>query len=198
MAKKFNESDYYIDNIEIITKEYTKICPECYSKFYSQKLPRATKIITDEGPHYRLLIDITYLDSNYYSGKTHYEYIRDYIDHFSKFYWGYLLRDKSADSALRKIKNFIGIFKKPVIIQTDNGKEFKNKLLEKYLNDEEIKHILSRPHHPQTNGCLERYHRELHKFMKNYLDNCDDFEDKDIENALDEYIEYHNKTKKAS
>ena len=25
MAKKFNESDYYIDNIEIITKEYTKI-----------------------------------------------------------------------------------------------------------------------------------------------------------------------------
>ena len=129
MSKKFDERDYYIDNIKIITKEYTKICPECYSKFYILKLPRATKIITDEGPHYRLLIDITYLDSNYYSSKTQYKYIIDCIDHFSKFYWGYLLRDKSADSALRKIKNFIGIFKRPVIIQTDNGKEFKNKLL---------------------------------------------------------------------
>ena len=63
------------------------------------------------------------------------------------------------------------------------------------MKDQKIKHILGRPHHPQTNSCLERYHRELHKFIKTYLDNCDNFEDKDIENALDKYIEYHNKTK---
>ena len=143
-------------------------------------------------------MDITYLDKNFYSNKTEYKYIIDCIDHFSKFYWGFLIRDKTAETTLHKIKNFIGIFKKPKIIQTDNGKEFKNRLLENYLEETEIKHVSSRPHHPQTNGCLERYHREVHKLMKNYLDKLNSFNDKDVENALDDYIEYHNKTKKTS
>ena len=66
------------------------------------------------------------------------------------------------------------------------------------MKDEGIKHIFSRPHHPQTNGCLERYHRELHKHMKNYLANFENIDDEKIENALDDYIIYHNKTKKSS
>ena len=78
--------------------------------------------------------------------------------------------------------------KKPVIIQTDSGLEFKNKMLEAYLKEQGIKHILSRPHHPQINECLERYHRELHKYMKNYLDDIKDFDDSDIEDALDGHI----------
>ena len=55
-------------------------------------------------------------------------------------------------------------------MQTDNGLEFKNKLLYEYLDKENVKIIHSRHHHPQTNGCLERYHREVHKYMKKYLE----------------------------
>ena len=198
LAKKFTEDEFFLDNIEIITKEYTNQCPECYAKFYSRKLIKLPKIIYDEGPHYRLLIDITYLDTKYYKNVTDYKYIIDCIDHFSKFYWGYLIRDKTAKTTLNKIKNFIAINKKPVIIQTDNDLEFKNNLIDQYLKDEGIKHVFCRPHHPQTNGCLERYHRELHKFMKSYLDNKKDFGEADIEDALDEYIRYHNSTKKSS
>ena len=155
-------------------------------------------MIHDEGPHYRLLIDITYLDAKYYSKKTSYKYIIDCIDHFSKFYWAYLIRDKTAETALNKIKLFLMINKKPKIIQTDNGLEFKNKILDSYLKNEGIKHVLSRPHHPQTNGCLERYHRELHKHMKKYLDKFDNFDDNKIELALEDYIIFHNQTKKYS
>ena len=161
--------------------------------FFSRKIIKSPKIIYEEVPHYRLLIDITYLDTKFYSKKTDYKYIIDCIDHFSKFYWGYLIRDKTANTTLNKIKNFIGINKKPVIVQTDNGLEFKNKLVENYFKNEGIKHIFSRAHHPQTNGCLERYHRELHKFMKNFLNEKKNFDDCDNE-ALDEYIRYHNNT----
>ena len=129
LSKKFLEEEFYIDSIDTITKEYTNQCPECYAKFYSKKLVKKPKMIYDEGPHYRLLVDITYLDSKYYSDKTNYKYIIDCIDHFSKFYWAYLIRNKTAETALNKIKNFIAINKKPVIIQTDNGLEFKNKLV---------------------------------------------------------------------
>ena len=65
---------------------------------------------------------------------------------------------------------FILINKKPVLLQTDNGLEFHNRLLSESLENEDVKHIFSRSHHPQTNGCLERYHREIKNYMKEYLD----------------------------
>ena len=34
---------------------------------------------------------------------------------------------------------------------------------------------------------------ELHKYMKNYLDDIKDFVDSDIEDALDGYIQYQHK-----
>ena len=37
------------------------------------------------------------------------------------------------------------INKKPKIIQTDNGLEFKNKILDSYLKNEGIKHVLGDP-----------------------------------------------------
>ena len=134
----------------------------------------------------------------YYSGKTKYKYIIDSIDHFSKFYYGFLISNKNAETTLNKIKKFISINKKPKVLQTDNGLEFKNNLLKEYLDKEGITHIFSLPHHPQTNGCLERYHHEVKLFMKNYLDKMDNFSDEDIEQALDEYIIFHNKTIKSS
>ena len=52
------------------------------------------------------------------------------------------------------------------------------------------------PHHPQTNGCLERYHREVHNYMKNYLEKYEDFGDLEVESAFEEYIYYYNNKKK--
>ena len=76
--------------------------------------------------------------------------------------------------------------------------EFKNKLIYEFLEKENIKIIHSNTHHPQTNGCIERYHREVHKYIKNYLNNFKDFSDKELEDALNEYIIYHNNKIKKS
>lgn len=154
LAKKFLETEYYLNGIEIITEEYSKQCAECYSKFFSKKLIKSPKIILDGGPHYRLLVDKTYLDKFYYNGKTKYNYIINCIGHFSKFYWAHLIIDKTAKTALIKIKNFIAINKKPLIIQTDNRLEFRNKLFEEFCKNEGIKHILSRPHQMVAGGVI--------------------------------------------
>ena len=103
-----------------------------------QKNNKNPKIILDEGPHYRMLVDITYLDESYFNNKTKYKYIIDSIDHFSKYYWAFLIYSKVV---LNKIKSFICINKKPKIIQTDNGLKFKNHLLSKYLENEGIFHL---------------------------------------------------------
>lgn len=70
LAKKFLDSEYYLDGIELITEEYTKQCSECFVKFYSKKIMKSNKIILDEGLHFRMLVNITYLDNNFYKGKN--------------------------------------------------------------------------------------------------------------------------------
>ena len=69
LAKKISDSDFYFNGIEIITEEFCKQCPICFSKYFSKKLIKYPKIILDEGPHYRLLVDITYLDKKFFLGK---------------------------------------------------------------------------------------------------------------------------------
>ena len=124
--------------------------------------------------------------------------IIDFIDHFSKFYWGFLIENRTAETSLKYIKKYFALNKKPKLLQSDNGKEFDNLLIKEYLENNNVKHIRSRPHHPQTNGCLERYHRELHKYMYNILKDSEIINDNKVEEALDSYIEYHNSTKKTS
>jgi hypothetical protein len=46
-------------------------------------------------------------------------------------------------------------------IRSDNGSEFKNLQVEKFLEEEGIKHEFSAPHTPQQNGVVERKNRTL-------------------------------------
>ena len=68
--------------------------------------------------------------------------------------------------------------------------------MENFLIENNIKHVKSRPHHPQTNGALERYHREIDKFLYDKIKNLSEFGDNEIEEGILEYISYHNNKKK--
>ena len=110
------------------------------------------------------------------------------MDHFTKFYWRFLIKDKTAQTVLKYLKIYIQINKKLKIIQCDNGKEFVNNIIEDYLEKENITIIHSRPRHPQTNGSLERYHAEVHKYLYNYVKEKNDINDDILEEALNNYI----------
>ena len=76
---------YYCDSIEFCCETIINLCPECIAKFNNKPISINNSIITDLGPHYRYLVDITYLKDKIYKNKTKYLYIIDFIDHFSKF-----------------------------------------------------------------------------------------------------------------
>jgi len=52
-----------------------------------------------------------------------------------------------------------GIFKerRPIVLQTDNGKEFKNTELADYLRLWGITQVFSKAHTPTTQGMVERF-----------------------------------------
>ena len=54
----------------------------------------------------------------------------------------------------------------PQYILSDNGTEFKNRLMDKILQKLSIDRILSAPYHPQSNGKLEVFHKYLKPTLK--------------------------------
>ena len=175
---------YSTDIIELINK-----CGICQSEKAEKKLPSNTKIIITYGPHKRYQSDVWYLPSDL-KENTGYEYCLDIIDHYSKWLSSYLLKNKSSELLVSKIKVFFRDNGPCEIFQTDKGKEFNNIILKTFLENHNVKYLRSAPYHPQTNGCCEAVHKELKNYLlrrKELLKNK--FE---LEIALEEAVEFHN------
>jgi hypothetical protein len=55
-------------------------------------------------------------------------------------------------------------------VRSDNGTEFKNSLIEGFVEEEGIKHEFSSPYTPQKNGVVERKNRALLNMARTMLD----------------------------
>lgn len=86
----------------------------------------------------------------------------------------------SATDALRFItSSLISRYGVPLEIQTDQGTAFTSKLLGDLKKRYNLKHYLSVPHHPQTNGITERKNQEILKHLRALiLEEDDDWVDK--------------------
>jgi putative transposase len=118
------------------------------------------------------------------------------MDDASRFIVAYgVYPEATTQNTLTILKQAITKYGRPEEILTDRGTQFyanegerKEKgvsQFERYLADNEIKHILCRVNHPQTNGKLERFYGVL--------------EDKMIRRAqiatIHEYVHWHNEIK---
>jgi len=114
-----------------------------------------------------------------------------FIDDHSRYILGYGLYEKATtENVLNCLYRILFEYDIPHAIITDRGSCFyANKLnkdgegkckFQETLEDLGIKHIVGRPHHPQTNGKIERwfgtYKREFNNRFKN----------------IDEYVNYYN------
>src|SRR6266511_695939 len=73
-----------------------------------------------------------------------YKYILHACDHFSRFSWGYPLKTKASLEVASNLFELFTTFGAPAILQSDNGKEFTSKIINR------------RPRHPQSQGLVER------------------------------------------
>ena len=166
-----------------------KLCKFCDKPNKFKSLTKKIKIILDNGPHYRYVADLWYLNQDI-RDITDYNYVLDIIDHFSKWYYGYLLKTKEAEEVLKKIDTYMENYGKCKILQVDNGTEFKNKELERYCHENNIKLVHSSPYHPQSNGVCEVVHKEIRKYIyTEFFKNKNNF---NIEDELFNIIKIHN------
>ena len=102
-----------------------------------------------------------------------------YMDDASRFITGYgVFSNATGANAVGVLREAVAKHGKPAAMLTDRGAQFyahesEGKKLgetefQKELGRLGIRHILARVNHPQTNGKLERFHRELKKHLPSF------------------------------
>lgn len=121
-------------------------------------------------------------------------YLIGFIDDFSRFVTGLgLYMTQKADNVLEVLRQAVSEYKAPAEMLTDNGRQYTSwrgvAQFEKEMHRMEIKHIRSQPHHPQTQGKIERFWKTIkEEFFNRTL--FEGFED--MRNRTKLWVQYYN------
>jgi len=106
--------------------------------------------------------------------------------------WG-LFKEQTADNVLEVLKTTLLAHGVPREILTDQGAQFKHwqgvTQFQKLLKKLGIEHIKARPHHPQTCGKIEAFHKTLHRELidKQFFSSHEQASER-----LHRYVEHYN------
>lgn len=104
----------------------------------------------------------------FYIRDAHKVYLISALDDCSRMIvgWG-LFREQTAENVLEVLRGALVRFGAPKEILTDQGAQFKHwggiTQFEKLLKKLKVEHIHARPHHPQTCGKIEAFHKSIHR-----------------------------------
>jgi transposase InsO family protein len=93
-------------------------------------------------------------------------YLIAFMDDHSRYLvsWG-LYAACTSDLVLEVLRRGLSTYGRPKEILTDNGPQYKTwrgtTQFQKYLRKEDIRHILARPHHPETLGKIESFWAQM-------------------------------------
>ena len=91
---------------------------------------------------------------------TVYQYVLSIMDIFSRFHWLAPLERKKPSHIAPHFREIYSVHGPPKNLQSDRGSEFK-KEVKTFCNLWKIRRTSSRAYHPQSQGKVERSHREL-------------------------------------
>ena len=78
------------------------------------------------------------------------------IDAYSKWLEVRLLSSTTSTSLISSLRSIFAQFGIPSVIVSDNGRNFTSTEFEQFLTQNGIRHLLSSPYHPSSNGLAER------------------------------------------
>ena len=108
------------------------------------------------------LVDLSKLSGS----NSKYKYILTCIDVFSKFAWAEPLLNKSAETTTEAFKKILSNGRKPNLIYSDDGNEFKGEC-KKFLKDNNIELFVTNSKNKAT--LVERFNRTLKEKMYRYF-----------------------------
>jgi transposase InsO family protein len=121
-------------------------------------------------------------------------YLIGFLDDFSRFMTGLgIYLAQKAENVLETFRRSTQMYPAPKEMLTDNGRQYTSwrgrSEFEKEMTRAQIRHIRSRPHHPQTLGKIERFWKTIkEEFLSQTL--FENFEDLQDRTRL--WVQYYN------
>lgn len=175
MYNKIREN-YSWKTIKQDIQNYIKNCKTCQTVKTNFKPNKSPMVITTTAKSFneQIAMDIMgpYPETN--SGNR---FILTIQDDLTKYIQAYPMTNHNAEIVAIHLLKYCSIFGFPSYILTDQGTEFTSKLFREISKLLQIKHKLTSPYHPQTNGSLERTHLTLRDYIRCYIDKNHDWDE---------------------
>jgi hypothetical protein len=166
-------SRYYWPQFYDDIKKYVESCDACQRRGRPRKNNELHPIPVNS-PFYQIGIDIVGPLPRTQRGK---KYIVTAMDYLTKWPEARALTEATAEKVADFIyEQIICQHGCPQIILTDRGTHFNNNMVNRLLEKFKIKHLLSTPYHPQTNGLVERFNRTLCESLAKMSDKTNDWD----------------------
>lgn len=121
-----------------------------------------------------------------------FRYLLTVIDCFTKFAFAFPLKTLSAVEAVANLKVVFQFFV-PDIIQSDNGRQFRNALVKALAAETGFKHLRGSPHTPEHQGQVERFNRTIKEAIFGWI--CKSKTPSDWHSYVAKEITRYNRTK---
>lgn len=126
----------------------------------ARAVPRSVIRVTP-APNIRFQVDLKELPR----ASDGYKYVLFVTDVYSRYLWGFPLKDKTCKGVADALAEVFQYCSAPLILQSDWGAEFNGPELRDLLARYNVRHVHSRPRHPQSNGVVERTNRCFSRYL---------------------------------
>lgn len=146
---------------------FVKCCKICIEKKQQTRKGLVVRPILSKQWNHRGQVDLIDFQS---TPDGEYKWLMNYQDHLTKFVHLRPLKSKCAEEVTTELLKIFLEFGAPVILQSDNGREFVNILLKTMTAKWPLCKIINgRPRHPQSQGSVERANQDVENMLRAWL-----------------------------
>lgn len=100
--------------------------------------------------------------------KQGYQYILTVVDPATRYPDAFPLKSITTKSIVKPLLHLFTSMEVSKVIQSDQGSNFTSKMFNQVLAELGIKHVTFSAYHPQSQGCLEKYHQTIKNMLRKY------------------------------
>lgn len=147
---------------------FLKLCVICQLKSHNTKKGLVVKPMVFSTMNERCQVDLVDMQSN---ADGAYKFIMVYQDHLTKFCIIRPLKTKTAAEVAREVLDIFCIFGAPSIMQSDNGREFVNAIIEELtVMWKGLKIVHGKPRHSQSQGSVEKANQDVQDMVMSWME----------------------------